>query len=283
MADFAVFYFSGTGNSWWAAHGLCRMLQENGKTVRCRSIEAGDALAAARHTAGYGHLVLVFPVYGSAPPAPMRIFLAGLPTGGHRPVSILATQALASGDTAYRTALALRPKGWRVAFTRHLRMPNNLPNQPFFQVRNGRDIQPRLQTAGAELQEFAKALCKGGFAPAGRGVWAGALGGLQRLFERPMQKYFNGGLRIEKAQCTACGLCAALCPAGNIRMAEGGPYFMGHCALCLRCYCHCPHGVVQLGKTGQKGPRQARYKGPPGYCAKTILLMKKTGEQPCTK
>jgi ferredoxin len=42
------------------------------------------------------------------------------------------------------------------------------------------------------------------------------------------------------SDCTVCGLCAKLCPAGAITMSEQGPVFQKTCEHCQACLNFCP-------------------------------------------
>jgi ferredoxin len=60
-------------------------------------------------------------------------------------------------------------------------------------------------------------------------------------------------------KCTSCGTCAAICPAGNIGMAEGKPVWKHHCELCCRCIHNCPAGAIQAGS---RTATRLRYRHP---------------------
>ncbi|MDR0530593.1 MAG: EFR1 family ferrodoxin [Oscillospiraceae bacterium] len=60
--------------------------------------------------------------------------------------------------------------------------------------------------------------------------------------------------------CTGCGLCAKLCPAGNIAMREGSPTFEhSACAQCMACIQWCPRQAVNCGT---KTARRTHYHHP---------------------
>lgn len=59
--------------------------------------------------------------------------------------------------------------------------------------------------------------------------------------------------------CTSCGTCAAICPAGNIEMVELKPVWKHHCELCCGCIHLCPAGAIQAGS--RTATRQ-RYRNP---------------------
>ncbi len=47
--------------------------------------------------------------------------------------------------------------------------------------------------------------------------------------------------------CTSCGICAAICPAGNIELVDKKPVWKHHCELCCGCIHLCPAEAIQAG------------------------------------
>ena len=111
---YKIFCFSGIGNTWWVANKLKKALLNIGQDVSVQSIEEKvDFKSIDEHT----HLVLGFPVYGSAAPYPMQNFIKALPENNTQKgiVSVFACHALASGDTGIHIASKLEEKGYSVA------------------------------------------------------------------------------------------------------------------------------------------------------------------------
>ena len=55
--------------------------------------------------------------------------------------------------------------------------------------------------------------------------------------------------------CTGCGLCASLCPRGNIRIENGKPSFSANCMGCLSCVQLCPEAALNIGNITKKRER----------------------------
>ena len=55
--------------------------------------------------------------------------------------------------------------------------------------------------------------------------------------------------------CTGCGLCASLCPRGNIRIEGGKPVFGSNCMGCLSCVQLCPEAALNIGNITKKRAR----------------------------
>lgn len=45
-------------------------------------------------------------------------------------------------------------------------------------------------------------------------------------------------------KCTGCGICESICPAQNIRIAEGRPTWLHRCEMCAACVEWCPQKAI---------------------------------------
>ncbi len=49
-------------------------------------------------------------------------------------------------------------------------------------------------------------------------------------------------------KCTSCGICAKICPAGNILITDGKPVWRHRCEQCFACLQWCPEEAIQYGR-----------------------------------
>ena len=60
---------------------------------------------------------------------------------------------------------------------------------------------------------------------------------------------------VSKDKCVKCGICANVCPVGDIKGGHGSyPEWLHHkdCLTCFTCYHHCPHHAIEFGHQTQK-------------------------------
>lgn len=93
--------------------------------------------------------------------------------------------------------------------------------------------------------------------------------GISRLVKGPIPWFFTkvvGGFfenilitdkrfHVEKDRCVKCGICANVCPVGDIKGGHGEyPVWLHHkdCFTCFTCYHHCPHHAIEFGNQTQK-------------------------------
>ncbi|HBF40164.1 MAG TPA: 4Fe-4S ferredoxin, partial [Firmicutes bacterium] len=48
-------------------------------------------------------------------------------------------------------------------------------------------------------------------------------------------------------KCNGCNTCEKVCPVKNIQIADGKPWWQGHCEHCLACIQWCPQEAIQYG------------------------------------
>ncbi len=235
-----LFYFSGTGNSRYIARAFCERYP-----AQCRSIEEHadfDALiAAGGDTVGF-----CYPVYGSSVPRLMREFVQAHAEAlsGKRFV-IFCTQLIFSGDGAHALTAFLPQGESNVIYAEHFRMPNNLCNVPVFPVTNGPKNDRLLRLAQAKVRRAAAEISRGivrrrGFSRAS--VW---LGRSQSVFWPGVESAAAKDVRIDES-CVRCGLCARICPTGNLSLGENGVEQAGRCMVCYRCVNACPKGAITV-------------------------------------
>lgn len=55
--------------------------------------------------------------------------------------------------------------------------------------------------------------------------------------------------------CISCGKCADVCPLSNIHFEQGKPIWGNHCTHCMACICRCPSEAIEYGKHSKNLPR----------------------------
>ena len=109
-----IFYFSGTGNTWWAAEKLSKCLDEKGLQTKAYSIEAVSQQEVNALIKGSSITGFAYPVHTSDLPRPMSSFLRSLPVETEKKAFVMCTQWLWSGDGAAAGASFLKEKGYDV-------------------------------------------------------------------------------------------------------------------------------------------------------------------------
>ena len=265
MKKIIIYYFSGTGNTWWVAKELTKALQHQNQEVKCISIESLEDRYSFCEISGADHIVLGFPVYGSTAPKLVRDFISRLPASKkNQTASVFGTHALASGDSAYHVGQMLVQKGYRLRHAMHFRMMNNLhiPRFKFTPPRNDHRVDKALMQALPKVTRLSACIIEDTAYVTGNHVFAHILGNLQRKHVDHLIGTASKDFKVNKDACIDCEKCVRICPVQNIKKQDDVYRFCDKCLLCMRCYSQCPKNAILLGEATKDAVKYPRYKGP---------------------
>ncbi len=242
MRSAILYVFSGTGNTLIAADMIAEALGVRGiQASVCRVKKPFSGLPDPNDydICGFG-----YPVHAFNTPQLFQHFAKTLPTVLDKPAFVFKTSGEPfSLNNASSRALVriLRKKGFRPGLDRHLLMPYNI----MFRYPDALAKQMYVHTRGM-ANVIADAVSKEAWRTLTYHPLAVLTTGLLRL--QWFGAWINGPLiYASKKACVGCGVCAANCPAANIRMKNGRPRFSRHCSMCMSCAFRCPKDAVRPG------------------------------------
>jgi ferredoxin/flavodoxin len=278
LKSVVIFYFSGTGNTWWVSHTIVRQLSHSGVDTSAHSIEQvspteADELIHEADVVAFG-----YPIYGSDVPLPMKDFLRGLRGIKAKDALVFCTQWLWSGDGARIGATFAEGKGFSVKWGEHFHMPNNLcvafpipihtnaPTRKAKYLRHSENRASRLTSHMLAGKPFRR----------GFSFFAELNGLIQRAPYRRFMEHRRNNISVNKEPCTECGLCTGLCPTGNLVLTDKGIMSKELCVTCMRCYNFCPETAFLFRSKPHKHHHGETYKGPVDGFDPKILTLKRT-------
>lgn len=284
-----IFYFSGTGNTKWAASKLAAATREDLISIApyMRADDSSHNLAEPFILKENERLGFVFPVHGWRVPKLVREFISKMKIQ-REPIQRETSDATIENKAKADDSLKNRPFAYcvctagdsigltienlnevisqnpslqalgitEVSSSYSLIMPESYIGLPFMDVDpKEREIRKKENAA----QELA-VVCEEIF---------DRKEGISRLVKGPIPWFFTkvvGGFfekvlitdkrfHVEKDRCVKCGICANVCPVGDIKGGHGEyPVWLHHkdCLTCFTCYHHCPHHAIEFGNQTQK-------------------------------
>ena len=248
-----IYWFSGTGNSLWAAKELAHRLGD-------RLIDIADALSQGnfRHTLTEGESIgWVFPTYSWGPPPVVLDFVKRWHIDGYAKGTTYCYMVTTCGDdVGLAVDIFSKALGYIdlvAAFS--VQMPNNYILLPGFDTDPPALVQSKKERAVARVAGIAEMIAA---RKQTTDVVTGQYKWIKSRVIRPFFiKHLMGDSKFvaDRSQCNSCGTCVAVCPMHNITLADGGlPQWHGRCAMCLGCIHRCPRHAIQYGKiTRSKG------------------------------
>ena len=289
-----IFYFSGTGNTKWAASKLAAATREDLISIApyMRADDSSHNLAEPFILKENERLGFVFPVHGWRVPKLVREFIGKMKVQREEPDAernSVSAESKTSSDAERNSASArnqpfaycvctagdsigltienlnqtisqnpsLQALGiTEVSSSYSLIMPESYVGLPFM------DVDPKEK----EIRKKSKAaqklavICEEIF-DRKEGVSRLVKGPIPWFFTKVVGGFFENVLitdkrfHVEKDKCVKCGICANVCPVGDIKGGHGEyPEWLHHkdCLTCFTCYHHCPHHAIEFGNQTQK-------------------------------
>ena len=281
MYKATIFYFSGTGNTWWVSDKIEKQLNArniNAEAVSIDSLTDGcrlDTKKADWLIKSSDLLFFGWPIYGSDLPEPMKKFIDTLnPLEKEKHVHTFCTQMYFSGDGAWLYHKNFEAKNLKLDSCAHFLMPSNVSiwHGAMGPPKTQEKTDKILSKCEKAIEKHINSLLDGKAGIKGKRSYP--IGIMQRGPYRAFYKRFQDWMGVDTSLCTKCGLCAELCPSCNISLKEY-PEFSGHCALCFRCYAMCPVSAVTVrGKTHDKSKHGLPYRIPDKRFNKDLLKPK---------
>lgn len=230
-----IYYFSGTGNSLWTAQQIAKELSGARIVPMTAPVDGGDA----------GVLGFVFPVHMWGLPRRVIEFVDNLKIDPSTYCFAVAVNAGQVSRTLVQLRNRLARRGLSLSLGRSVVLPSNYI--PWGGPGSDESIREKIRSAQTTIREVVRAVRDRETAAMDQGpLW-------QRiLFTAIYRMSFSHVSTMDRKffsedSCTGCGVCVKICPAKNIRLADGRPVWGGHCEQCLACLQWCPEQAIQYG------------------------------------
>jgi ferredoxin/flavodoxin len=274
----AIYYFSGTGNSLYVAKELQKRIP-GADLIPVVSLLDQDVIQTQAETVG-----LVFPIYLTTLPIPMREFVKKLDLGSAEYIFAVGTRmgTFCLADIVLQDVLKRQDKHLDAYFL--LNMANNSPtglvpgpgDKNWVNKVSDEKVQVLDAAVAKRLDAIQDVILNREPDPKDdaprRGPLLRRLGSMFLAFGARAA----GGAEIPycaDASCTGCGICEKVCPSRRIKLVDGKPEWQKdvQCYFCYACFNYCPTQSILVGEKYTK--KDGRYSHP-GIMASDIAGQK---------
>jgi len=234
-----ILYFSGTGNSAYAAKFLGEKIND---TVIDISMFFRDRLTYLNSEKPW---VIVAPIYAWQMAHIVRDWLLKTKLNGNKDIYFVLTCGGDMGNAAKYVKELSGKMGMNYKGCAELAMPENYIIM--FNAPDKEHIDVSVALAEAKLLKIAQKIKTGKPFPEKKtgfldNIKSGAVNdGFYKLFVSSKKFY-------AKDNCISCGLCEKKCPLDNIKLKDGKPAWGSECTQCMACICYCPVSAIEYGK-----------------------------------
>ena len=235
-----IFYYTGTGNSLWVARNLASVLKD--AEPKPMLLDKPGPLNTASDTVG-----LVFPVHMWGLPARVIEFVKRLEADKGKYYFACAVNAGQVAATLVQLKKLMASKGITLGSGFDFVMPSNYI--PWGGAPDTEKQNKLFEKAAEKIKRAAPLLERKALSAPEKGplwqniIFSAMLYPVSAPHIPKMDKSF-----FADDKCNGCGICARVCPAGNIALPGGRPAWQGPCEQCFACLQWCPKEAIQYGK-----------------------------------
>lgn len=270
----SIFYFSGTGNTWWVSKQLKSIFNEKKHHAEIYSIEKKevDWTNSLKTILDDSDLIGVgYPVYSSSIPKIMKEWvkenLCKYSNGIDQEIKafVFDTMAMFSGDTPLRMRKILRKCNYSVRQAINIRMLSNLPQMPSLMTWDEERQNEILEKAEKKCEKLVNKILKDKKWLMRRDPFSRLIGWIQRIGLRLEGKKIKKLYEIDEDKCIMCEKCVRFCPVNNLSIEEGPDashiIFGDDCVYCMRCFNYCLEDAIIIMDRTRDTKRYRRFRG----------------------
>lgn len=234
-----ILYFSGTGNSEYAAKRLASQLDDDLLSINDRFREK-----SLRSVKSEKPLIFVLPTYAWRIPRLVEQWIRKVSFYGCRNAYFVMTCGDSIGNAGKYLRQLCSYKKFTYMGVRAVVMPENYI--AMFRAPEEPEAIAAIMRADPILDEIAASIKRGIPLKEQKSSITG------HLSSTVLNEFFYGFMIKDKKffvtdDCIACGKCQQVCPLHNISIEDGIPRWHHRCTHCMACISSCPREAIEYG------------------------------------
>lgn len=234
-----ILYFTGTGNSEYAAHRIAEITGDVTLNLfeKIRSQELSELTSDSPW-------IIVTPTYAWRIPRLVHQWLMNARLSGNQNVYFVMTCGGSIGNAAAYLKKLCRTKAFNYKGCAEIVMPENYialysapPRQQALSIIGDAD---KVLIETAHLIKKGELLPPPAVTPKDR-IQSGLINAVFYPAVVGARKFYAGD------DCISCGKCVKVCPLNNIQLHQGKPQWGKNCTHCMACICRCPQETIEYG------------------------------------
>ena len=227
-----IIWFSGSGNSFAVARKLAEKTQDT-------LLHLNDAPAA--DLSGEKVIGLVYPTYSYDAPLKVKEMLGSIRFPKDAYLWVVVTCGSTPGNSIFTVRKILQQQDVEIAYSRIISMPDSsavcFGNDAHGQAAKLDAVPAQLEQIAGEINGRVRRLEHAGRTFSGTTVNS-------KLFFPIATAAVKQDVNTDK--CIGCGICAKVCPNGNITVVDKKAKVGPHCTQCLSCVHFCPQQAMEI-------------------------------------
>lgn len=244
-----VLFFSGTGNSRYAAKKIAEKTEDSLVSLnQLMKQNSKEQLVSENHP-----FVFVCPTYAWRLPQVVEKFIREQTFAGSKKVYFIMTCGADTANAVDYIKTLCREMGWELQGFAEIVMPDNYIT--LYEPSDEKTSAEMIRKAEPIILKIAEEIVDGKSLPAFK---TNALSGKVKsgMVNGIFYKMFVSAKGFHSTdKCTSCGKCVKLCPLNNVKMKEGRPSWSNRCTHCMACICGCPTDAIEY-KNKTQGRRR---------------------------
>lgn len=231
-----IFYFSGTGNSYWIAKTLGSKIDKSVELTAIQTVT--EKYEVSESTIGF-----VLPVYFAAIPYIVKKAIEKLIIKKDAYVFCVVNCGAVAGNALAELTHSVERRGGKVSAGFTMFMPDNSIVFLTPEKHKKMMLEASLGTIDAIAATINHLETKN--VKRSELIIYQLLGKVSTWI---LLSFLGGRQPVVDSKCTGCGKCVSFCPTGNITMKEQRPVFGDRCAHCFGCGHWCSSRALRFGR-----------------------------------